>query len=278
MKPVQTLILVIALIIICVGGTSFYFMQNNPAATTSNPVASKKLITKLINNKGIILNTFKSGPFLGYIVKGSQANAPEGILFTDAAGKFVISGNIINGKLKNLTQEAAAKYITPAKAKKAFNMIDTTNYVVDGTNAAPHKMYAIADPNCIYCHRFYQAARPLVKAGKLQIRWIIGAFLKPSSKGKAAAILSAANPAKALLENENKFNEKIEEGGITPLSKIPSSIEAKLKANMQFMVKNQIMQTPTLLYKNANGTPKIFSGVPQGKKLEILVNSMSNKF
>lgn len=278
MKPVQTLILAIALIVVCVGGTSLYFMHNSAAASGANPSASKSSVQSLIKGKGVILKTFKSGPFFGYVVKGNQANSPEGILFTDASGQYVISGNIIGQSKANISQQAIDKYITPAKAKKAYETINTVSYVTDGKDSAPHKLYVVADPNCIFCHKFFEASEPLVKSGKLQIRWIIGAFLKPSSKGKAAAILSAKDPNKAFLENEAKFNEQNEEGGITATSDISAAVKAKLKANMQFMIANQIMQTPTLLYKNAQGTPKIFSGVPQGKQLEAIVNSMSDKF
>lgn len=283
MRPLNTIILLIVVAIVCIGGTSFYFSShsNHSAATNgSNPKAAESLIKKITQNKAVIMNQFSvlNNQLLGFVVKGSGTNAPEGVLFTNPAGTYVISGNILDVSGKNISQESYNQYVAPAKAAAAYKQIGSVDYVTDGKNSAAHKIYAIADPNCIFCHRFYQETRSYVKDGQLQIRWILGGLLKPSSKGKAASILGAKDPMAAFAENEAKFDESNEEGGIKAMSDIPADVAAKIKANSNFMINNQFLQTPTMLYKNSSGTAQLFTGLPKGKQLKALINSASASF
>lgn len=279
MRLVSNIIVAIVALIIGIGGTLFY-SQSQTAGSAVNVAAAKKLITTITDNKAVILKNFMvdNGKLQGFVVKGTGKNTPEGILFTDASGSYVISGTILNAKKVNFAKLAYSKYITPARAAKAYKDISTVAYVTDGKNSAPHKLYVMADPNCVFCHRFYEETRTLVNDGQLQIRWIMGGLLKPSSKGKTATILSAKDPAAALALNEKTFNEKIEEGAAKPMENIPAALAAKIKANATFMIKNNFLQTPTLLFKNNKGTAKIFTGMPQKKQLKALINSMSAKF
>lgn len=279
MKTINAIILAIVVAIVCIGGTALYFQKQAPS-NTMNVEAGKALVKKVTKGKAVILKSFKidEHKLQGFVVKGTGTNAPEGVLFTDPAGTFVISGNVMNGKGVNFARVAYAKFIAPARAAKAFAEISKVAYVTDGKATAAHKMYVIADPNCIFCHRLYENTRPLVKAGTLQIRWIMGGLLKASSKGKAATILSAQDPAQELSNNEKGFNEKTETGSSAVMENIPADVMAKIKANSDFMIKHNFLQTPALLYKNKEGTAKLFTGLPQGKQLTALLSNMSNKY
>lgn len=72
------------------------------------------------------------------------------------------------------------------------------------------------DPNCIFCHRQFDALKPLIESGKVTARVIPVAFLKPSSMGKAEAVLQGGVPA--LLQDEEHFDDAKEEGGIKPIN------------------------------------------------------------
>ncbi len=280
MKFSSAIISMAVVAVICIGGTSFYFHKNPPipAAPVVNQQAAKALIAKATGGKAIVMQTFVDGPFQGFVLKGTQPNAPQGILFTDVSGQYLISGNVMDQNLKSLTEDAFDKYISPDKAKAAWASVNTVSYVSMGKDSAPHKLYVIVDPNCVFCHQFYEASKSYVDSGQLQIRWILGAFLKDSSQGRAAAILNATDPSAAFVQNETNFVDSSEEGGIAPLSSIPPQIAAEIQANMNFMIKNQFMQTPTLLYKNTDGTPQLYTGLPDAKQTQSLINSMGASF
>lgn len=110
------------------------------------------------------------------------------------------------------------------------------------------ELTAFMDPNCIWCHRFYEKAMPLVRAGKLHLRVALVGFLKPTSAAKAAAILAARHPAQALAFNESHFNVITEEGGIRPDYQAPLSIRRAVSDNTQLLAQTGEEATPTLLY------------------------------
>lgn len=110
------------------------------------------------------------------------------------------------------------------------------------------ELTAFMDPNCIWCHRFYEKAMPLVRAGKLHLRVALVGFLKPTSAAKAAAILAARHPAQALAFNESHFNVIAEEGGIRPDYHAPLSIRRAVSDNTQLLAQTGEEATPTLLY------------------------------
>ena len=110
------------------------------------------------------------------------------------------------------------------------------------------ELTAFMDPNCIWCHRFYEKAMPLVRAGKLHLRVALVGYLKPTSAAKAAAILAAKNPAQALAFDESHFNVITEEGGIRPDYQAPLAIRRAVSDNTQLLAETGEEATPTLLY------------------------------
>ena len=73
---------------------------------------------------------------------------------------------------------------------------------------------ALVDPNCLYCHNWFESEKATVNAGKISFRIIPVAALKPSSVPRAIEIMSAKNPLSLWLRNENGFRTKTESGGI----------------------------------------------------------------
>ncbi len=159
-------------------------------------------------------------------------------------------------------------------APKALAAAKQTNWVQMGSEQAPHQLYVLAEPNCSACHFFYEAIKPFVDKGDVQIRWILVTFIKPSSPGKAAAIMGAKNPAQAFEMNEATFISGTETGGITPMNPITSKLKAELDQNMAFMKKFGFSQTPTLVFQTTGGTPKIIAGSPPKEFLAQFVNKI----
>lgn len=98
----------------------------------------------------------------------------------------------------------------------------------------------------------------------MQIRQILVGVIREDSANKAAAILGAASPEKALQENERNFAR----GGIRGLTKVPAEAEARLRDNELAMLELGFQGTPGIVFKDAAGTVQTRSGLPQGEDLQ----------
>ena len=166
---------------------------------------------------------------------------------------------------------ASGDYLNASKALAAAKQ---TSWVQMGSENAPHQLYVLAEPNCSACHFFYESIKPLLNNGDVQIRWILVTFIKPSSPGKAAAIMGAKNPVQAFEMNEAKFISGTETGGIKPMNPIDPRLKAKIDQNMAFMKKFGFAQTPTLVFQTTDGTPKIIAGSPPKEFLQQFVSKI----
>ena len=69
-----------------------------------------------------------------------------------------------------------------------------------GPVMAANTVYVFFDTTCPHCAELWNASQPLL--GKLKMVWMPIGLLRPSSLPQGATILSAADPAKAMTENE----------------------------------------------------------------------------
>lgn len=212
----------------------------------------------------------------GYVVEPKQGGQPVIFYSNDKTGD-VFYGMLFDKDGNNLTEQYMNKHIKPLLAKKLFKTVDNTDSFLIGKADAPHQMYVVGEPNCSICHKLYTDLKPFVDKGDLSIRWIMTAFLRADSTGKAAAILQAKDPAEMLAQDESKsFDMSKEEGAIQvlPNDKITDATKAALKANMKFMAENGIRGTPAIFYMDTNGQAKRIDGYPQ-EKLDTLIKSVA---
>lgn len=205
----------------------------------------------------------------GYVL---EQNGQHQIVYGDHG--YLFMGTLVSPKGQNLSAKYIEKYVPKPDVAKIVDQIKETGHLVQqGPDDAP-VIYAFADPNCIYCHRFYEQAKPLVEAGKLQLQWVMVGFLRSTSMGRAAAILSAEDPVMALAENEKGFKEKSETGGIKPLKSPSDEIKKVLDAHYEQMSAAGGTGTPTLLYKHdGQWTTKV--GAPGTAWLKNYLDSQS---
>ena len=120
------------------------------------------------------------------------------------------------------------------------------------------------DPNCIFCNRLFEEMKPY--AGQITAHWIpVGFLKKPDSPRMAAGILQAKDPAKALVENEDRFDAESEEGAfpIPARGMITAAIERSVMTNTVGL--NQAtgeLSTPTIVYRGTDGKPHSVMGMP----------------
>lgn len=182
-------------------------------------------------------------------------------------GKHVMVGSVFDAKGDNVTREPLKVATAQPMSKRTLAQLEASKWVRDGSAAAPRVVYAFTDPNCPYCHKFWEQSRPWVKAGKVQIRNILVGILRDTSPGKAAAILAASDPAQALTENEQNFAA----GGIRPLKPIPSEPRAALLANEALMRELGMQGTLAIFYEDAHDILHSATGAPPDADLETIL-------
>ena len=186
---------------------------------------------------------------------------------------YLIVGRIVSPEGKNLSAAYTEKYVPKPDLAKVVDQLRKTDHLVQqGPDAAPI-IYVFADPNCIYCHKFSEQAAPLIKADKLQLQWAMVGFLKDSSAGRAAAILTADDPAKAFAKNEAGFDEDTESGGIRPAETIDADTQKVLDAHAKQMAAAGGSGTPTLVYKDAQGQWQSKVGAPGREWLNNFIDN-----
>ena len=179
---------------------------------------------------------------------------------------LVTSGFSPPGQASTLGQMAAsfAPKSTATSSAQIWQRLNDARWFVQGSG--PHTIYLIFDPNCPYCHLLIQELQPLIKPDQLSIRYVPVGFLEPSSTGKAAAILEAKNPLKALWENEKGFTEKGHDGAIQEI--LPSmATEKALKNNLSILEATGQKTVPTMLYMDSHNQPQIVWQVLDAKNL-----------
>lgn len=161
---------------------------------------------------------------------------------------------------------------SPLSGKIVWQTLHKSLYLTTGPENPKRVIYVFFDPNCEYCHAFWDVSHKTQTELGLDIRWVPVAFLKASSMAKAAAIMESVNSQGAFRYNEERFHESTEEGGIRGVPTAPTGLMDAIKANwetLKVILRND--GTPTIVYPY-NGAIHIQRGLPssQGKIYQIL--------
>lgn len=232
-----------------------------PTATTELSLSgANKLLDAVTHGQASAEKVFPGPGGLTGIEVSMQGHPT--IAFATGDGKYLVAGPVIDTKGQDAAHAAMIKLGLIAKPASALTLAQKAaqaDSFVLGTKGP--ELTAFVDPNCIYCHKFYEEAQPLINAGKLRVRFVVVAFLKPSSAPKAAAILGAANPAAAMAANEKGFDEATEEGGIAPAENPSAATMSALENNTKLLSESGEVATPTLIYCNAKGDAVLAHGL-----------------
>ena len=252
-------------------GIVFSFLGIVMTCEASNRIApDHKEVRRLIHrvfSPHVVIKRFFDGPYnlLGVVVQ--QENHQERLLYSDKSGHYLFWGTLVNEKGKARTVSDQQTYLHKLPEKNILQAAKMAHWFEQGDPEAPHRLYVIADPNCRACHYFYQSILPYIHSGQVVVRWILVAFVKPSSLGRAAAIVSADNPAKAFAENERRFNRVSEVGGVSPLTTISDETKHMLTENLAFIHRYGIHSTPILLFRQWDQTVRVLQGATSPERM-----------
>jgi len=273
------------------------------------------IVEKLTHHEAEVERVFP-GPsgLTGAVVSGKQGPV---IVWITNSKSAVIVGGVVDAKTnQNLTVQATAKYLlhtglvdSPADRPHAQNTSDAVpsasasersdsgesalrQFIRGSQNGSfsevsqpglsgPHVLYAFVDPNCIFCHKFFDYVQTHLsefRQAGVRVVYVPVAILKQSSIAKAAAIVDKGWPE--LLEDEQKFNVNDEEGGIQGLTGAAlTQYASPVKVNTNWLgnlanANHASAGTPFLVWQAGNGRAYYLDGFPAAKGMRALFASM----
>ena len=178
-------------------------------------------------------------------------------VFISNDDKYYIKGELFDAQGKSLSNEQIEKHMKKAVLDDVWKTLEKSTWIQDGKPDAPRVVYVFSDPNCPYCYKFWQAARPWVESGKVQLRHIQVGVIREESRGQVATLLMSKNPAAVFNDiNKNKGKKQLKK-----MAKIPAEIAAKIDANQALMGKYGFFSTPSMAWKNNQGEFKSTQGL-----------------
>ncbi len=174
-----------------------------------------------------------------------------------------IAGTRLDAEGRMVDKETLENLVAKPMSDQEWALLESATWVPDGDADAPRIVYTFTDANCPYCHMFWEAARPWVEAGKVQLRHLLVGIIKEDSPAKAAAILGASDPSAALRENEVTYDK----GGITPAETVSEDVAETLQDNQLLMMSLGFRGTPGIIVQGSDGLIQKYNGMPQGDAL-----------
>lgn len=190
------------------------------------------------------------------------------VIYTTPSGKQALIGVMLDASGRNLTEGHLAQYVPKPDYSEAWAKLEAATIVSEGNRDSGNVVYVFMEPNCGYCHLFWEASRPYLETGKVEMRHILVSFLRETSAAKNAAILEAANPSALLAEHEATFQQ----GGIEGIASPKESTIAALEGNNGLMRELGLQGTPAIVFKNADGKVEILKGMPPAEQLPRIFN------
>jgi len=238
-----------------------------PAAQPPDQAAADKpAVIKAIEQQGLeIAGEFEApGGLRGFA--GVAGQRPIAVYVTPD-GAHAIVGTLVDEKGADVSAPALQRLVVEPMSKRIWAQLEESHWVADGNANAPRVVYTFGDPNCPYCHRFWQASRRWVQSGKVQLRHVLVGVIREDSANKAAAILMAKSPSEALTQNEQRFDQ----GGIQGLPVISREVRDRLDANERLMSELGFQGTPGILFRDQAGLIQTRSGLPAPEDMEVVL-------
>ncbi|MGS2744255.1 thiol:disulfide interchange protein DsbG [Halomonas sp. LS-001] len=233
------------------------------AADTSLPAPIQAL-----KERGIEIHSQFSAPS-GLTGFGASSQGREMAVYLTPDGEHAIVGTLMDNQGNDLTEPQFDEHVRAPLEVQTWALLEDSHWIQDGDPQAPKVIYTFTDPNCPYCLQLWQASRPWVEAGDVQLRHIMVGILEDNSPAKAAALLGADDPSASL--SAHKQGDEIKP------SAQPRAIEEQVFANNQLFEELGLYATPTSAYqhRNEDGVVRIsrIEGMPSQERLEEMMGS-----
>lgn len=230
-------------------------------AACSNADNQQPPVLKVLEQQGlVIVQEFDAGSGLRAFA-AAAGDQPIAVYVTGDGNAIV--GTRLDKTGSRIDEAMLKELVSKPMGEQEWSRLESSKWVLDGKADAPRIVYTFSDPNCPYCNRFWEAARPWVDSGKVQLRHVLVGIIRADSPNKAAAILDASDRSAALLENEHNFTK----GGIKPADKISVATNKALEEHLALMHSLGFRGTPGIVVRQEDGSITKFNGMPQPASL-----------
>ena len=223
--------------------------------TTFNAAGQEAAIRKNLGERISQLkkiDEIRKSPFPGLFE--IRVNDSE-ILYTDAAGNYLIKGSLIDTKLgRDLTAERVDKLTAIS-----FDSLPLKDAFTSVRGNGKRKLGVFEDPNCGYCKRF---EKDLEKVDNVTIHTFLYPILGPDSNEKAKNIWCAKD--KSITWQDWMVREQLPKAG--------SCDTAAIERNLELGRKYKISGTPTLVFSDGARVPGAISTAQIEKHLTEVKN------
>ena len=183
-------------------------------------------------------------------------------IFISNDGKYYIKGELFDAQGNNLSNSQIETHMKKAILDDVWKTLEDSTWIQDGKTDAPRIVYVFSDPNCTYCHKFWQSARPWVEAGKVQLRHIQVGVIREESCAQVATLLMSKNPAAVFNDiNVNRGKKRLK-----PAENIPLEIAEKIDFHQSLMGKYGFFSTPSIAWRDSKGNFQSAQGMPSDLK------------
>ena len=199
------------------------------------------------------------GGLVGY---AASHQGREMTVYVTADGQHAIVGTMIDAEGNDLSEVPLDELVRAPQEEQVWQQLEQSHWIQDGQADAPRVLYTFTDPNCPYCHQFWEQARPWIEAGEVQLRHIMVGILQSDSPAKASALLGAEDPEAALHDHSG--------GDSVAPSAQPRHIEDQVYRNNQLFDELGLYATPTTVYRH-DGRLQRVDGMPDATSLHEMM-------
>jgi thiol:disulfide interchange protein DsbG len=199
-------------------------------------------------------------------------NGPEfQVLYVTPDGRATIAGVMWDATGKNLTREQVskidgaiptvvvekdgAKSIEAAASSDVLLSVEKSSFGLAGDPGAP-RLWMVIDPYCSYSVRAFDALRPYVKAGRIQLAVVPISILDYEDNGQSTPAAQSL-----LSQNSEKMVEAWDHQNfrLAPSESAPTLLEK----NNRIAEEIGLHGTPTLVWRKADGSASEIDGIPK---------------
>ncbi len=225
-------------------------------ASCPDAAAVQEKVSATFAGRQVMVKKVTPSPMPGLCQVHVLASEKNQILYTDASGRYLVLGQILDAQdKKNLTQTALEELnrLSPEDLETLKGLVAFTL----GPDNAPKTLYFVTDPQCPYCKQAETTLEAMASQGVLSVRYVL--FPLPIHPGARESCIALICDKKG--HDEFKSNYKSD-------NQCPEGTE-KIDAVMKFMQAHGIGGTPTYIF--SDGTFR--SGVMDRPALENKLTS-----
>ncbi|MCC5883108.1 MAG: thiol:disulfide interchange protein DsbG [Halomonas sp.] len=186
----------------------------------------------------------------------------EMTVFVTADGQHAIVGTMIDAEGNDLSEGPLDELVRAPQEQEVWRQLEASHWIQDGQPDAPQVLYTFTDPNCPYCHQFWEQSRPWVEAGQVQLRHIMVGILQQDSPAKAASLLGAEDPEAALHDHS--------QGNAIAAAPQPRDIEDQIYRNNGLFDELGLYATPTTVYRHEDRLQRVDGMPDEARLLEMM--------